>query len=314
MIIVTGAAGFIGSNLVRGLNERGLDDIVAVDELTDGTKHKNLNACAIADYLDKDELFDELERLGPLEAVFHQGACSSTTEPDGRYMMDINYRYSKRLAAFCLERRVPFFYASSAAVYGEGENGFREERACEWPLNVYAYSKLAFDQWVRRRLPSAQSPVVGLRYFNVYGPQENHKGSMMSVARKLFYQHRAGEPFTLFEGSDGFRRDFVYVRDCVDVNLHFFDRGTSGIFNVGTGQARSFGDMGRTAQALLGDHPLKLVPMPDKLQGKYQEFTQADLTQLRAAGYDKPFASLEDGMKRYFDVLDATDGYLRGEA
>ncbi len=311
MIIVTGAAGFIGSNLAKGLNDRGLTDIVAVDDLTDGDKHKNLNALRLRDYLDKDELLTEVGALGSIDAVFHQGACSSTTEKDGRFMMETNYRYSKRLATFCLERHVPFFYASSASVYGNGEHGFTEEPRCEWPLNVYAYSKLAFDNWVRARLDDAASPIVGLRYFNVFGPQENHKGDMMSVARKLYDQHARGDDLRLFEGSDEFLRDFVYVDDCVDVNLHFFERGGKGVFNVGTGQARSFGDVGRTAVSLLGPREIEHVPMPPHLNGKYQAFTQADLTALRRAGYERPFLSLEDGMSRYFAILNESGGYRR---
>jgi ADP-L-glycero-D-manno-heptose 6-epimerase len=224
-------------------------------------------------------------------------------------MMANNYEYSKQLLALALKQRVPFIYASSAAVYGTGENGFREEPKCENPMNVYAYSKLAFDNWVRRHLGSFSTPVVGFRYFNVYGPQENHKGDMASVAYKLFEQRAASKALGLFEGSDDILRDFVYVEDCVAVNLAFFERPESGVFNVGTGKARSFGDVGRIAVSLVGGE-VQHIPMPDHLRGKYQRFTQADLTRLRAAGYSAPFVELEDGMKRYYESLAQRGGYL----
>jgi len=246
-----------------------------------------------------------------VEAIFHQGACSSTTETDGRYMMRNNYEYSKRLLAYSLERSVPFLYASSASVYGNGQDGFAERPECEYPLNVYAFSKFSFDNYVRRILPTAESQVMGLRYFNVYGPQENHKGSMSSVAFHLFHQWRDGQAMRLFEGSEGFVRDFVYVDDAVDVNLHFFGTGGSGIFNCGTGQARSFLDVGNTMRDLVGDAELQFIPFPDHLVGKYQAFTEADLGALRAAGYDKPFTSLEDGLARYHEVLASSGGFLR---
>ncbi len=311
MIIVTGGAGFIGSNLVAGLNRLGHDDILVVDNLSNAAKHLNLNRLTFSDYLDKEDLFDALESLGEVEAVFHQGACSSTTETDGRYMMRNNYRYSRRLLGFALARRIPFLYASSAAVYGSGGAGFVEQPESEYPLNVYAFSKFAFDNHVRRVLPTAESQVLGLRYFNVYGPQETHKGTMASVAFHLFNQLRDGDEMKLFEGSDGFLRDFVHVDDAVAVNLHLYDSGASGIFNCGTGAARSFGDVGRTMQSLAGRGDLRTIPFPDHLEGKYQAYTQADLTALRGAGYDREMTSLEDGLKRYFDVLEDTGGFIR---
>ena len=243
MIVVTGGAGFIGSNLVHGLNARGRRDVLVVDNLKNGVKFKNLVDCDIADYLDKTTFIERVKQgdysATSFEAVFHQGACSTTTEWDGRYMMANNYEYSKTLLHFCLEHTIPLIYASSAAVYGGG-SVFKEDRSCEAPLNVYGYSKLQFDQYLRERLPAIESQVVGLRYFNVYGPREAHKGSMASVAYHLNNQRKESAKVRLFEGCDGFsdgeqRRDFVYVGDVVDVNLWFLDHpSVSGIFNVGT--------------------------------------------------------------------------------
>jgi ADP-L-glycero-D-manno-heptose 6-epimerase len=310
MIIVTGGAGFIGSNLVKGLNDQGVDDILVVDNLSNAAKHLNLNGVCIADYMDKGDLLEALESLPKIEAIFHQGACSSTTESDGRYMMKNNYEYSKALLHFATVRNVPFIYASSAAVYGNGDDGFVEERRCEYPLNVYGFSKFAFDDYVRSHRAELRAPVVGLRYFNVYGPQENHKGRMASVAFHLFQQLRRGENMKLFEGSDTFKRDFVHVEDCVAVNLHFLASGASGIYNCGTGQARTFGDIARVLKERIGGE-LETIPFPADLVGKYQAFTEASLAGLRAAGYDRPFTSLEDGVTRYCDVLEASGGYLR---
>ena len=224
MIIVTGGAGFIGSNLVRGLNARGLTDVLIVDDMEDGTKHRNLDALSFADLVDYRDFLQELDRYRdvPVEAVFHQGACSDTMQHDGRYMLRVNYEYSKRLLEFSLGR-CPFLYASSASVYGDGDDGFREDPACEHPLNVYAFSKFLFDRHVRTLLPSAKTQIAGLRYFNVYGPQESHKGRMASV---VFHFHRAitaEKPLSIFEGSSGFRRDFVYVEDAVALNLFLLD-------------------------------------------------------------------------------------------
>ena len=310
MIIVTGAAGFIGSNLVRGLNDAGEDNLLVVDHLKNSVKHLNLNRVRIADFLDKTEFLEQLEQFREVRAIFHQGACSSTTESDGEYMMRNNYQYSKRLLHFALEHRIPFLYASSASVYGNGEQGFSEDPKCEYPLNVYAFSKFAFDNHVRRWLPKAESQVLGLRYFNVYGPQENHKKRMASVAFLLFHQLRESGTMKLFEGSGGFRRDFIHVDDTVRMNLHFWESGTSGIFNCGTGHARSFADIGTALQQLHGSGVREAIPFPEDLRGKYQEFTEADLTQVRKAGYRHDFLSLEEGLHRYHARLSASGGYL----
>lgn len=324
--IVTGAAGFIGANLVHALNARGITDIIAVDNLTRADKFTNLVDCEIADYLDKGEFLARLAAGawdGALAAVLHQGACSDTMESDGRYMMENNYRYSLAVLDHCQPRGIPFLYASSAAVYGGGRV-FREDRACEAPLNVYGYSKFLFDQVVRRRLPGAKSQIAGFRYFNVYGPREAHKGRMASVALHNFHEYRQNGFVRLFGGHDGYgageqSRDFVSVEDVVRVNLHFLDHPqTSGIFNLGTGRSQPFNDVACAAinacRRAEGKPPVTLeqaraerlieyVEFPDALKGKYQSFTQADISALRAAGYGAPFLTVEEGVGRYLDGL-----------
>lgn len=311
MIIVTGAAGFIGSNLVKGLNDRGLRDIVAVDNLTDGTKFRNLADLDIADYLDMDDFLRFVEAnhdFGKVSAIFHQGACSTTTEWDGRFMLRVNFEYSKKLLHYCQTRYIPLIYASSASVYGTGPV-YAENPANERPLNVYGYSKFLFDQYVRARLDDAKTQIVGLRYFNVYGPRETHKGSMASVAFHFDQQLRASAECRLFEGSGGYgdgeqRRDFIYVGDAVDVNLWFMDHPKrSGIFNCGTGHSQSFNDVGNAVMAWHGKGQLKYIPFPEALKNSYQSFTEADLTQLRSAGYKAPFKTVEQGVKEYLDQL-----------
>jgi ADP-L-glycero-D-manno-heptose 6-epimerase len=313
MIIVTGGAGFIGSNLVKGLNELGHKDILVVDNLANAAKHLNLNGVYISDFLDKQDFLKALPTFNNVEAIFHQGACSSTTETDGEYMMRNNYQFSKALFHHCLDHKIPFYYASSASVYGNGDNGFAEKRECEYPLNVYAFSKFMFDQYVLRHLQSGQvsSPVVGLRYFNVYGYQENHKGSMASVIFHFFNQLREGRTMRLFEGSEDFRRDFIFVEDVVRVNLHFFQHLQTGIYNCGTGEARSFLDIAQVIQQIESEPTeIEFIPFPDHLKGKYQTYTQANLQALRNAGYSRPFISLEDGVTRYYQRLRSHRGYI----
>lgn len=314
MILVTGGAGFIGSNLIRGLNSNGIDEILIVDNLANVDKHRNLNRIHFSDIVDKTDLSETLHKLQgiSIEAVFHQGACSATTEKDGRYLLRNNYGTTRDLCQWCQSRKIPFFYASSASVYGDGKNGFREEESCEWPINGYAWSKFAFDQWARRNASSFCSPVIGLRYFNVYGPQENHKGDMVSPIFRFYQQISETSAAKLFVGSDNFHRDFVHVDDCVAVNLWLLNsaRGFA-IFNVGTGKERSFADVGKILIERIPGASIKTVPFPDHLKGKYQAFTRADLTKLRAAGYTKSFISLEDGVARYTDLLDHTGGWYR---
>lgn len=308
MILLTGAAGFIGSNILAALNARGLNDVLAVDDLTDGAKCANLTGKSFADYLDGDELLAALDSLPPLTAIFHQGACVDTTARDGRAVMRLNYTFSKRLLALAEAHRCPFLYASSAAVYGNGRSGFREEPACEDARTPYAFSKWAFDHHVHRTGRIATVPIVGLRYFNVYGPGEGHKGRMASVAWHCFAAVRRGEAPRLFEGSDSFLRDFIAVADVAEVNLFFLEaaiagRGHSGLFNVGTGSPRSFGDMGRIVSAVTGREAPVTIPFPDDLRGQYQAYTCADITRLRKAGWTQPFLSLEKGIAGYWKAI-----------
>jgi len=311
MIVVTGGAGFIGSNLVRELNVRGRDDIVVVDDLRAGRKFLNLVACDIADYWDRDEFLERLENgaIARPEAIFHQGACAVTTEWDGRYMLDNNYRYSVRLYEYCAANEVPLIYASSAAVYGASKVFKEDDRAAERPLNVYGYSKLLFDQYVRRHARRARAQVAGLRYFNVYGPGEAHKGSMASVAFHLQRQVAEHGEARLFEGSGGYsageqRRDFVYVGDVASVNLWLLEHpDVSGIFNVGTGASASFNDVARAIIAGMHKGAIRYIPFPPELAASYQSFTQADISALRAAGYSAPFEDVRAGIASYLDAL-----------
>ncbi|MDJ0758751.1 MAG: ADP-glyceromanno-heptose 6-epimerase [Woeseiaceae bacterium] len=310
MYIVTGGAGFIGSNLVKSMLDAGYDDIVIVDDLTDGHKFVNIADLEIADYLDRDDFLKRMDSdtkfVDDIEAILHQGACSETTEWDGRYMMETNYEYSKRLLHHCMDRDTPFIYASSAAVYGASPE-FTETPENEAPLNVYGYSKLQFDRYVRRLQPESQ--VVGLRYFNVYGPREQHKGSMASVAFHFNNQVIEDGEARLFEGDDEYDdgeqlRDFVYVDDVCDVNLWFLENGDkSGIFNCGTGVAQAFNDV---ANAVIDWHDsgeIRYIPFPEHLKGAYQSFTEADLTALRATGCDVEFREVADGVEAYLDQI-----------
>ena len=323
MIIVTGGAGFIGSNIVKGLNRRGLNNILVVDDLSDGDKVTNIESCDIQDYMDKDEFLRRIHNgleFDGMSAIFHQGACSDTMESDGRYIMQTNYEYSKSLFHYCGEHSIPFIYASSASVYGGGDT-FREDPNHEQALNAYAYSKLLFDRYVRRNRDAAQAQVVGLRYFNVYGKGEEHKGRMASVAYHFFNQYHDQGQVKLFAGSGGYadgeqRRDFVWVEDVVDVNLHFLEHPEDGgIFNVGTGRAQSFNDVActvlntleekeYTTQQWVDEGKIEYIPFPQALEGKYQSYTQADLNNLTVAGdYSRSFATVEQGVQSYIKQL-----------
>lgn len=320
-VVVSGAAGMVGSNLVHGLNAAGIDDVIAVDDLTEGMKYRNLLGARISDYFDRSEFYQRFARgeFGHVEAVFHEGACSDTMEHDGRYMLDNNYRCSKGLLDACQAQGTRLLYASSAAVYGDSSE-FRESPECERPLNVYGYSKLLFDNVVRRILPTVRHQVVGFRYFNVYGPREQHKGRMASVAFHHFGQIESGGRVKLFGEYGGYgpgaqNRDFVYVDDVVAVNLWFLRHPErSGIFNVGTGRSQPFNDVAHatinatrarrgeatlTLEQQVGQGLIEYIPFPEALAGKYQCHTQADLTRLRASGCDVPFVDVATGVARY---------------
>jgi ADP-L-glycero-D-manno-heptose 6-epimerase len=307
LIIVTGAAGFIGANVVKALNDAGRVDVIAVDDLTHAAKMVNLRDLQIADYLDITELKSLVENNRfantKITAICHQGACSDTTEQNGRYMLENNFAYSRLLLHFAFSKKIPFVYASSAATYGASTT-FTETPANEKPLNVYGYSKLLFDQYVRQRVDQIHSTVVGLRYFNVYGPREQHKGRMSSTIYHFHKQIEVTGTAKLFEGADGYgpgeqRRDFVFVGDVVKANLFFLlsEMFRQGVANVGTGKSRTFNDV---ANVVIAQHEgkgrIEYVPFPADLAGKYQSYTQADLTELRKLGYTEPFTELEDGV------------------
>ncbi len=326
-VVVTGAAGMIGSNLVHGLNAIGVDDIIAVDDLTDGPKYRNLQGASISDYFDRRDFYDRFERgdFGRIDAVLHQGACSDTMEMDGRLMLDLNYRSSKTLLDACQARGIRLLYASSAATYG-GSASFVEEPAHEKPLNVYGWSKLLFDNVVRRVLPTAATQIAGFRYFNVYGPREQHKGRMASVAFHEFHQWQREGKVKLFGAHDGHAagqqmRDFIHVDDVVAVNLWFLAHPEArGICNLGTGRAEPFNAVAQAvvnAARMAQGHPalplddlvaqglIEYVPFPDALIGKYQSYTQADLTALRATGCDHAFRDVATGVGEYMAWLRA---------
>ena len=318
MIVVTGGAGFIGANLVAALNCSGSTDIIVVDNLEQGDKFHNIEDLAIADYIDKNDFLERLPELTNAAAILHEGACSDTMEKDGRYMVKNNYEYSIKLLHYCQEKRIPFIYASSASVYGSGPV-FKEDARYEHALNVYAYSKLLFDRYVRRYMQQnpGHSQIVGLRYFNVYGPREQHKARMASVAYHFRKQFSEEGHVRLFEGTDGYAngeqlRDFIWVGDVVAVNLHFLNNpNLHGIYNVGTGRAQTFNEMATAVvnrcgnnkaslDELVAKQVIRYIPFPDALKGKYQSFTEADMDALRNSGFDEDFKTVEQGVDLYF--------------
>ena len=314
MIVVTGSNGFIGSNLIKGLNEIGYKDIIAVDDHNDARLKENIAHCEIKDFLDIEEFinlvksneFDGTE----FRAIFHQGACSNTMEWDAEFLYKNNLLYSKELLKFSQKTRTPMIYASSASVYGAGKV-FQESLENEDPINLYAYSKFKFDQLVRKELVKKDTQIVGLRYFNVYGPQEQHKGAMASVAFHLHNQLKENDEIKLFEGYEGYedgeqRRDFIYVEDVVKVNLWFLEnQNVSGIFNVGTGKSQTFNEVAHSVIDWNKKGKINYIPFPEKLKGAYQSYTQADISKLREVGYEYEFLNVQEGVKKYLDSLES---------
>jgi ADP-L-glycero-D-manno-heptose 6-epimerase len=323
MIIVTGGAGFIGSNIVKELNRRGRTDILVVDDLKDGENYKNLRGLQFIDYQHKDDFLQSIEDDDfdgtDIDGVFHEGACSDTMEYDVNFMMKVNYEYSKSMLHFCLQHRIPFMYASSASTYGSAKHGFKEGDEAEDALNPYACSKLLFDRYVRQVIPEAKSQIVGLRYFNVYGPQEHHKGNMASIFYQLYNQVQETGKARLFRGTDGYkdggqRRDFVYVKDVVNVNLWFWEnKAQSGIYNCGTGQAHTYNEAAQAVIAALGKGKIEYRDFPEVLIGKYQNYTQADTTKLMESGYDQGFHEMKDAVKEYCGFLEQGGYFTYGE-
>lgn len=323
MIVVTGGAGFIGSNLIHELNRVGETEILCVDNLVDSVKFRNLQSAQIFDYMDKHEFRRAINSKAlsarRIRCILHQGACSNTLEDNGAYMLDNNFTYSKELLHFALQYHIPFVYASTAAVYGLS-NSFAPEPENERPLNVYGFSKLVFDNYVRYLLPTIESTVVGLRYFNAYGPREQHKGRMSSVMHHFTKQIKETGVIRMFQGSGGYpdgeqRRDFVYVRDLCRMNLFFAGIGDKafrstlgevedvyqGIFNAGTGEARSFNAVAKALEHVHGPAKIEYIPFPPDLDGRYQHFTEANIQHLRDIGhYAAAFTTLEDGVAETF--------------
>lgn len=320
MIIVTGGAGFIGSNIVRALNERGRDDIVIVDNLGKSEKYKNLIGLKFFDYIHRDDFLNLIMNDDIVaDVIFHDGACSDTMEYDVNYMIKTNYEYSKAIFEYCANDGIDFIYASSASTYGGGQNGFTENETCENALNPYAFSKLIFDNYVRQNLSEIESKVIGLRYFNVFGPQEFHKGRMASIAYQMYKQIKNDGVIKLFKGTDGYedgeqRRDFIYVKDVAKVNLWCWENEIeNGIYNCGTGNATTFNAVAQAVISALGTGKIEYIEFPETLQGKYQSFTQADTRKLLRAGYDGGFTNINDAVKEYCQFLEEGGYYEKNQ-
>ncbi len=323
MIIVTGGAGFIGSNLIKGLNDEGYENILVVDNLKDNSKFKNLLTVKYIDFIDKSEFRKKINtgyfEKYKIKAIFHQGACSNTMEYNGNYMMDNNYEYSKDLLHFALRKKISYIYASSASVYGFGKNGFIEKTECEQPLNIYAFSKKSFDNyvgWIQKR--NIQSQIIGLRYFNVFGPNEAHKGKMTSIVYQIYQQIKDSAKVKLFKGIDGYndgeqKRDFIYVKDVIKINLWFFKNPQiSGIFNCGTGNAQNFNEVSEIICKILKKGEIQYIDFPKVLIGKYQNYTQADMRKTEEVGldYKEKIISLEQAIQEYCFLLETNGGFL----
>lgn len=312
MIIVTGGAGFIGSNIVRELNYRGHKNIIIVDDFKNSKKHLNINNSFFSKLVLKRDFFDYIKNIDSkeIEIIFHQGACTNTLEFDGNYMLENNYLFTEKLIKFCTDNNVRLVYASSAAVYGHGKKGFVENQRCENPLNIYGFSKLVIDNQVRDFLKSNKSQIIGLRYFNVYGPSENHKGNMASTIFQFYNQIKKTGKLKLFEGSERFFRDFIYVKDVVSVNMYFFENPKiSGIFNCGTGKTHSFLEVGKEVVSNMENSQIENIPFPKDIEDKYQRFTKSNNKTLKQSGYKRRFTSLKKGIKEYINSLNSNGGY-----
>src|SRR3954471_3665466 len=325
MLLVTGGAGFIGSNVVAALNDAGRGDVAVCDLLGHDGKWRNLAKRQLADFVPPSQLPDWLNGRR-LDAVIHLGAISATTATDGDLVIETNFRLSMRLLDWCTAHATPFIYASSASTYGDGAQGFRDDPSIAAlktlrPMNLYGWSKHLFDMAVAERAARGEKlppQWAGLKFFNVFGPNEYHKGTMMSVLARRFDDVRDGRPVQLFKSHrDGIadgdqRRDFIYVDDVVRVMMWLFAApSVSGLFNVGTGRARSFRDLMLSAYAALGAAPnIEYVDMPEQIRGSYQYFTQSEVDRLRRAGYNGGFTALEDAVERYVrDFLDSPDRF-----
>jgi ADP-L-glycero-D-manno-heptose 6-epimerase len=312
MIIVTGGAGMIGSRIINALNYRGIDDILVVDDLTNGHKMFNLVGLKFIDYMDKGDFINYLTSIGKhnIKTIFHQGACSRTTEWNGKYLMQNNYEYTKYLINWCLVNKVQLIYASSASVFGLGLKGFDEDSNVESPINMYAYSKYILDNYLQRKIYFS-SQIVGLRYFNVYGPNENHKNEMASTIFHFNNQLIDGNKVKLFEGTNGIlngeqARDFVYVDDCANINMWFFDnpnKDFSGIYNVGTGESRSFNDVANLVISWHNKGTIEYIKFPSHLIKSYQNYTKANIAKLRTIGCEIRFKPIEEGIPLYLEFL-----------
>ncbi|AKC60746.1 ADP-glyceromanno-heptose 6-epimerase [Blochmannia endosymbiont of Camponotus (Colobopsis) obliquus] len=316
MIIVTGGAGFIGSNLVKTLNKMQHKNILIVDHLKDNKKYINLTDLDFIDYIDKKDFIKKITNNNinyninnnkafnnNIKVIFHKGACSSTITYNSMYVMKNNYQFSKILLNFCIKYKIPFIYASSAAVYGKTPKKFLEERQYEKPCNIYGCSKFFFDQYVRFISPQAKSPICGLRYFNVYGPRESHKNNMASIIYQLAKQINNKQNPKLFLGSENFKRDFIYIDDVIKINIWAWKNNISGIFNCGTGQAQSFQSIANIILNFYKQNNLKYIPLPNIINKHYQTFTKADITKIRLAGYKQPFEKTTTNIVKYLHYL-----------
>ncbi|MZH02542.1 MAG: ADP-glyceromanno-heptose 6-epimerase [Nitrospinae bacterium] len=319
MIVVTGGAGFIGSALVHGLNQKGIDDIWLVDDIDHPEKQKNLDSLTYTRWVSKDDFLKEVEQLKDCSAILHMGACSSTTETDEAYLRKNNFEYTKSLAENCLKKDVRFIYASSAATYGAGENGYSDDESLLEtlkPLNLYGYSKQWFDLWAKEA--GALKTIVGLKYFNVFGPNEYHKGDMQSMVRKGYLQIRDASTLNLFKSykpeyeDGGQERDFLYVRDAVAMTLFFLEhKDIGGIFNVGSGKARNWNDLASAVfQSMNKKINIKYIDMPESIRNQYQYHTSAEMGKIRSAGYKDAITSLEDGISDYVKNYLIPDNHL----